>query len=99
MESMFGKPEEIASIIETYLNKGMSMDEIMDILYDRNAQVDFDPWDAESYHNSGAWKYVNRDANGNYIDTTTAQYNANLRADLTNLASTELADVVGKSLS
>ena len=99
MESMFDKPEEIASIIETYLNKGMSMDKIMDMLYNRNAQVDFDPWDAESYHNSGAWKYVNRDANGNYTDTTTTQYNNNLREDLTNLASAELADVVGKSLS
>jgi hypothetical protein len=53
LESMFGDPTAIANIIETYLNLGMSIEDIIAMIKDPDAQINFNPWDFDTYNKSG----------------------------------------------
>ena len=100
LETMFGDQEGLSSIIETYLNQGKTMEEILALLRNPDAQVDFDPWDAESYHNSGAQKFLNRDPEtGLYTDTTKDQYNQNVTDYVMGPLKDALVGVVDESFS
>lgn len=99
LESMFGTPDEVAYIIESYLNQGKTMAEILTILRDPNASVNFTPWDAEVYHKAGKQRFLNRNANGQYIDTTVEDYNKNVRDYVNTELRADLNDVIAQGIT
>ena len=99
LETMFGDEEGLSSIIETYLNQGKSMQEIVELLKNPEASVAFDPWDAENYHKSGPQRFLERDANNNYTDTTVDQYNANVSTYVNDTLKTHLGEVIEDSIT
>ena len=99
LETMFGDEEGLSSIIETYLNQGKSMQEIITLLKNPEASVAFDPWDAENYHKSGPQRFLERDANNNYTDTTVDQYNENVSTYVNDTLGTHLGEVIKDSIT
>lgn len=99
METMFGSPDELAAIIQTWLGEGFTMAEINQMLYSTDTSVNFNPWDADNYHKSGPQRFLNRDANGNYTDTNMTQYNANVDTMVTEEIIPHLVDVLGETIT
>ena len=99
LETMFGDEEGLSSIIETYLNQGKSMQEIITLLKNPEASVAFDPWDAENYHKSGPQRFLRRDENNNYTDTTVDQYNANVGTYVNGTLKDHLGEVIEDSIT
>ena len=100
LESMFGDPDGVSDIIESYLNAGYQMEDILEVLKNPNAQLDFTPFDLESYHKSGPQRFLNTDENGNYtVSTSLADYNANVDEYVTEQLGPHLADVIGDTLT
>lgn len=100
LESMFGDPDGVSDIIESYLNAGYQMEDILEMLKNPDAQLDFTPFDLESYHKSGPQRFLNTDENGNYtVNTSLADYNANVDEYVTEQLGPHLADVIGDTLT
>lgn len=80
MEYMFDDPEAMAALVQSWMNDGMSYEDAMARLQDSNTTVDYEPWDAETYRQSGDQKYLNYNtATGQYEATTDAQMEENVR--------------------
>lgn len=100
LESMFGDPNGVSDIIESYLNADYQMKDILEILKNPNAQLDFTPFDLENYHKSGPQRFLNTDKNGNYtVDTSLVDYNANVDKYVTEQLGPHLTDVIGDTLT
>lgn len=100
LESMFGDPDGVSDIIESYLNAGYQMEDIIEILKNPEAQLDFTPFDLENYHKSGPQRFLNTDENGNYtVNTSLADYNANVDKYVTEQLGPHLTDVMGDTLT
>lgn len=100
LESMFGDPDGVSDIIESYLNADYQMKDILDMLKNPNAQLDFTPFDLENYHKSGPQRFLNTDKNGNYtVDTSLVDYNANVDKYITEQLGPHLTDVIGDTLT
>ena len=100
LESMFGDPDGVSDIIESYLNAGYQIEDIIEMLKNPDAQLDFTPFDLDSYHKSGPQRFLNTDENGNYtVDTSLADYNANVDKYVTEQLGPHLTDVVGETLT
>lgn len=100
LESMFGDPDGVSDIVESYLNAGYQMEDILTMLKDPNARLDFTPFDLANYHKSGPQRFLNTDANGNYtVDTSVTQYNANVDKYVTEELGPHLSEVMGETLT
>ena len=100
LESMFGDPNGVSDIIESYLNAGYQMEDILEILKNPDAQLNFTPFDLDSYHKSGPQRFLNIDENGNYtVDTSLTDYNANVDRYVTEQLGPHLTDVIGDTLT
>lgn len=100
LESMFGDPDGVSDIIESYLNADYQMKDILEMLKNPNAQLDFTPFDLENYHKSGPQRFLNTDKNGNYtVDTSLVDYNANVDKYVTEQLGPHLTDVIGDTLT
>ena len=100
LESMFGDPDGVSDIVESYLNAGYQMEDILTMLKDPNARLDFTPFDLANYHKSGPQRFLNTDANGNYtVDTSVAQYNANVDKYVAEELGPHLSEVMGETLT
>jgi hypothetical protein len=100
LESMFGDPDGVSDIIESYLNAGYKMSDILKMLEDKDAQLDYTPFDLESYHKSGPQRFLNTDDEGNYtVDTSLADYNKNAYNYVMDELKPHLMSVVGDSLT
>lgn len=100
LESMFGDPDGVSDIIESYLNAGYRMEDILKMLKNPEAQLNFTPFDLDSYHKSGPQRFLNTDENGNYtVDTSLTDYNANVDKYVTEQLGPHLTDVIGDTLT
>lgn len=100
LESMFGDPNGVSDIIESYLNAGYRMEDILEMLKNPDARLNFTPFDLESYHKSGPQRFLNTDENGNYtVNTSLTDYNANVDKYVTEQLGPHLTDVIGNTLT
>ena len=83
MEYMFDDPTAMAALVQSWLDDGMSYEDAMAKLKDPNATVDYKPWDAEEYRQSGDQRYLNyNEETGQYEATTKEQMRANVEEDI-----------------
>ena len=80
MEYMFNDPKAMAALVQSWMNDGMSYEDAMAKLQDSNTSVDYEPWDPETYRQSGDQKYLNYNtATGQYEATTDTQMEQNVK--------------------
>ena len=85
MESMFDDPTSVAALMQSWMNDGMTYADAMAKLTNPNTTVDYKPWDAETYRQSGDQRYLNYDA-------TTKQYKATSRTEMEANVTKEVTD-------
>lgn len=99
LETMAGDQAGLKNIILSMIKEGASDAEIQTRLNatDINqANVSFTPWDAESYRNSGAQKFLNFD-NQQFNRTTVEQYNQRVADYVNGPLSQELSQMIGSN--
>lgn len=100
LQSMYSNPDEIAKLISNWLNEGYKMSEIYEMLNDPDAlsKLNFNAWDAEAYDLSGNQRFLNKDAAGNYTDTSIEDYLNNIEQYVKKDLGPHLEEVMDESL-
>lgn len=97
MESMFDDPDKMAALVQSWMDEGMSYEDAMAKLQDKNTTVDYVPWDAETYRQSGDQRYLNyNQTTGQYEDTTRAQMRANVQTEVEGRVGEYSVEALGK---
>lgn len=97
MESMFNDPEKMSALVQSWMDEGMSYEDAMAKLQDKNTTVDYVPWNAETYRQSGDQRYLNyNQTTGQYEDTTRAQMRANVQTEVEGRVDEYSVEALGK---
>lgn len=97
MESMFNDPEKMSALVQSWMDEGMSYEDAMAKLQDKNTTVDYVPWNAETYRQSGDQRYLNyNQTTGQYEDTTRAQMRANVQTEVEDRVGEYSVEALGK---
>ena len=97
MESMFNDPEKMSALVQSWMDEGMSYEDAMAKLQDKNTTVDYVPWNAETYRQSGDQRYLNyNQTTGQYEDTTRAQMRANVQTEVEGRVGEYSVEALGK---
>ena len=97
MESMFNDPEKMSALVQSWMDEGMSYEDAMAKLQDKNTTVDYVPWNTETYRQSGDQRYLNyNQTTGQYEDTTRAQMRANVQTEVEGRIGEYSVEALGK---
>jgi hypothetical protein len=71
----------------------MTLEKAKAIIADADANWEYEAWDFASYHNSGNQRFLNT-RNGQYVDTSVEEYNANVASYVQRDLMPELYDII-----